>query len=46
MARPAGPFRMETAGSLTPELEGAFKSLPHPRRGSKKRKEGKAHERP
>lgn len=35
MARPAGAFRAETAGSLTPELEGTFKSISHPRRGGK-----------
>ncbi|MEA4954230.1 MAG: hypothetical protein VB096_01770 [Pseudoflavonifractor sp.] len=35
MARPAGVFRMEAAGSLTPELEGAFKSITHSRRSGK-----------
>lgn len=32
MARPKGPTRMEVSGSLTPELEGAARTLPHPRR--------------
>lgn len=32
MARPAGTFRVEAAGSLTPELEGRGKSASHPRR--------------
>lgn len=35
MARPAGAFRVETAGSLTPELEGTFKSISHLQRNGK-----------
>ncbi|MEL4860629.1 hypothetical protein AAEU42_05170 [Pseudoflavonifractor phocaeensis] len=48
MARPSGPFRMEAAGSLTPELEGASRSGRHPRRGGDaqaKKKGEKTHER-
>jgi len=37
MARPKGPFRVEMSGSLTPELEGAQRSLPHPKRQGGKR---------
>lgn len=45
MARPAGPFRAETAGSLTPELEGSPKSGSHPRRGGRIPERRKPHER-
>ncbi len=31
MDRYCGAFRMESAGSLTPDLEGAARSAPHPR---------------
>jgi len=39
MARPSGAFRVEAAGSMTPELEGTFKSISHPRRSGKIRPE-------
>ncbi len=39
MARPSGAFRIEAAGSMTPELEGTFKSISHPRRSGKIRPE-------
>ena len=40
--KPSGPFHMEAAGSLTPELEGGVKSGTHERRiQSKVRKTGK-----
>lgn len=46
MPRSFDPARVETAGSLTPELEGASKTAPHPDRDkTKSKKEKTAHER-
>ena len=42
MGKNSGIFHMETAGSLTPELEGAPVSGIHPRRT--KEKEGQIHD--
>ena len=36
MSRYRGAFRMESAGSLTPDLEGAARSAVHPRTSKEK----------
>ncbi len=44
MARPAGAFHIEAAGSLTPELEGRETSAVHPRRDLPRRDKDKSSE--
>lgn len=45
MARPAGSFRTETAGSLTPELDRREKSATHLQRCPSRREEPSSPER-